>query len=341
MAMRVLVTGGAGFIGSHLVDRLLDRGVEVVVADNLLTGSARNLAHCLIHPRLHVAYVDVAEPVTGPEFGGPFDRVYHLASPASPVGYRRYPIETMMANSRGTHQALEIAKRDGARFFLASTSEVYGEPLVHPQREEYWGNVNPVGLRACYDEGKRFGESLTMEYHRLFALDTRIARIFNTYGPRSQHDDGRVVPNFCVQALRGNAITIYGDGSQTRSFCFVDDLVDGFLAMTDTDGLSGEIINLGNPNEMSIKTFAETVISVAGSQSDLRFEPLPKDDPTRRRPDISTAKRLIGWEPKVDIEVGLLKTLNWFASEIGVGPVDPEPWSVSESESDLAVGQLA
>jgi len=322
--MRVLVTGGAGFIGSHLVDRLLDRGAEVVVVDNQITGSARNLAHVLAHPRLQVVYADVAEPLDEPEVGRPFDRVYHLASPASPVGYRRFPIETMMANSRGTHNALEIAKRDGARFFLASTSEVYGEPLVHPQREDYWGNVNPVGLRACYDEGKRFGESLTMEYHRLFALDTRIARIFNTYGPRSQQDDGRVVPNFCVQALCDEDITIYGDGSQTRSFCFVDDLIDGFMAMTDRDGLDGEIINLGNPNEMSIRTFAETVISVAGSASALRFEPLPKDDPTRRRPDISKAKRLLDWEPTVEIETGLRKTLDWFASEIGLADGIPE-----------------
>jgi len=337
--MRVLVTGGAGFIGSHLVDRLLDLGAEVVVADNLLTGSARNLAHVLAHPRLQVAYVDVAEPLTGPEFTRHFDRVYHLASPASPVGYRRFPIETMMANSRGTHQALEIAKRDGARFFLASTSEVYGEPLVHPQREEYWGNVNPVGLRACYDEGKRFGESLTMEYHRLFALDTRIARIFNTYGPRSQQDDGRVVPNFCVQALRGEEITIYGDGSQTRSFCFVDDLVDGFLAMTDSAGLSGEIINLGNPNEMSIRTFAETVISVAESRSTVRFEDLPTDDPTRRRPDIDKAKRLLGWEPKVNIEQGLERTLRWFADEIGAA--QPVGDTRGISGSDVAVGQFA
>lgn len=339
MVMRVLVTGGAGFIGSHLVDRLLDRGAHVVVADNLITGSARNLAHHRANPRLEVNYVDVAEPLTGPEFALPFDRVYHLASPASPVGYRRFPIETMMANSRGTHHALEIAKRDGARFFLASTSEVYGEPLVHPQHEAYWGNVNPVGLRACYDEGKRFGESLTMEYHRLFALDTRIARIFNTYGPRSQQDDGRVVPNFCVQALRGDAITIFGDGSQTRSFCYVDDLIHGFLAMTDLDGLDGEIINLGNPNEMSIQTFAETVIAVAGSDSTLRFEPLPKDDPTRRRPDISKAQRLLRWEPTYNIEQGLRQTLSWFADEIGLGDPASESWKVAEP--DVAVGQFA
>jgi nucleoside-diphosphate-sugar epimerase len=311
--MRILITGGAGFIGSHLVERLLERGDEVVAADNLLTGSAGNLAHVEGHPLLHVARVDVSVPLSARVFSGPFDRVYHLASPASPVGYRRYPIETLLANSTGTLHALEIARRDGARFFLASTSEVYGEPLVHPQHEEYWGNVNPVGLRACYDEGKRFGESLTMEFHRQYALDTRIARIFNTYGPRSRPDDGRVVPNFCFQALRGEPITIYGDGSQTRSFCYVSDLVDGILAMTDLDDLSGEIINLGNPVELPILDFALTVIDVAGSHSQIEYAPLPVDDPTRRRPDISKARRLLGWEPRVPLREGLLRTLASFA----------------------------
>jgi nucleoside-diphosphate-sugar epimerase len=246
-------------------------------------------------------------------FAAPFDRVYHLASPASPVGYRRYPIETLLANSRGTYNVLEIARRDGARFFLASTSEIYGEPLVHPQPEAYWGNVNPVGPRACYDEGKRFAESLTMEFHRHHDLDTRIARIFNTFGPRSRPDDGRVVPNFCLQALRGEPITIYGDGSQTRSFCYVSDLVTGILALSDRDGLAGEIINLGNPHEISILTFAETVIALAGSRSVLQFEPLPVDDPTRRRPDIAKAHRLLGWQPGVELRDGLLQTLAWFA----------------------------
>jgi UDP-glucuronate decarboxylase len=314
--MRILVTGGSGFIGSHLVERLLDRGDEVVVADNLLTGSASNLAHVEGHPLLRVVRVDVAGPLTARVFSGPFDRVYHLASPASPVGYRRYPIETLLANSNGTLNGLDIARRDGARFFLASTSEVYGEPLVHPQREEYWGNVNPVGLRACYDEGKRFGESLTMEFHREFGLDTRIARIFNTYGPRSRPDDGRVVPNFCFQALRGDPITIYGDGSQTRSFCYVSDLVAGILAMTDLDGLSGEIINLGNPTEISIRQFAETVIAVAGSRSCIRFAPLPVDDPTRRRPDIAKARDLLGWEPRITLRDGLLRTLASFVDAV-------------------------
>jgi nucleoside-diphosphate-sugar epimerase len=311
--MRILVTGGAGFIGSHLVERLLERGDEVVAADSLLTGSADNLAHVEGDPLLCVVRADVSAPLTAPAFAGPFDRVYHLASPASPVGYRRYPIETLLANSTGTRHALEIARRDSARFFLASTSEVYGEPLVHPQREDYWGNVNPVGLRACYDEGKRFGESLTMEYHRQYALDTRIARIFNTYGPRSLPDDGRVVPNFCVQALRGEPITIYGDGSQTRSFCYVSDLVAGILAMTDLDGLAGEIINLGNPTEISILDFARTVIEVAGTDSRIRYAPLPVDDPTRRRPDIAKARRLLGWAPQVPLREGLIRTLESFA----------------------------
>ncbi|MEA2522845.1 MAG: UDP-glucuronate decarboxylase [Thermomicrobiales bacterium] len=314
--MRILVTGGAGFVGSHLVDRLLDRGDEVVAADNFLTGSAGNLAHVDGHPRLRLVLVDVSEPLVGPVFSNPFDRVYHLASPASPVGYRRYPIETLLTNSKGTLHSLEIARRDGARYFLASTSEVYGEPLVHPQREDYWGNVNPVGLRACYDEGKRFAESLTMEFHRQHGVDTRIARIFNTYGPRSQPDDGRVVPNFCLQALRGEPITIYGDGSQTRSFCYISDLVDGILAMSDLDGLAGEIINLGNPVEISIREFAETVIALAGSSSALRFEPLPVDDPTRRRPDIAKAQRVLGWDPRVDLRDGLLRTLASFAEAL-------------------------
>ena len=314
--MRNLVTGGAGFVGSHLVDRLLDRGDEVVAVDNYLTGSAANLAHVDGHPRLHLVRADVAEPLTGRVFTDPFDRIYHLASPASPVGYRRYPIETLLANSTGTLHTLEIARRDGARYFLASTSEVYGEPLVHPQREDYWGNVNPVGPRACYDEGKRFAESLTMEFHRQYGVDARIARIFNTYGPRSRHDDGRVVPNFCFQALRGEPITIYGDGSQTRSFCYVSDLVSGILAMTDRDGLAGEIINLGNPVEISIRRFAETVIALAGSNSELRFEPLPADDPTRRRPDIGKARRLLGWEPRVELRDGLLRTLSSFVEAL-------------------------
>lgn len=322
--MRVLITGGAGFIGSHLVERFLERGDEVVVADNLLTGSADNLAHVEGHPLLRVLRVDVAAPLTARAFAGPFDRVYHLASPASPVGYRRYPIETLLANSTGTRHALEVAHRDGARFFLASTSEVYGEPLVHPQREDYWGNVNPIGPRACYDEGKRFGESLTMEFHRHYALDTRIARIFNTYGPRSRPDDGRVVPNFCVQALRGEPITIYGDGSQTRSFCYVSDLVDGILAMTDIDGLAGEVINLGNPTETSILEFAQIVIAVAGSDSRIEFAPLPVDDPTRRRPDIAKARRILGWEPRVPLRFGLQRTMESFAETLSDLPVRPE-----------------
>jgi dTDP-glucose 4,6-dehydratase len=314
--MRVLVSGGAGFIGSHLVERLLGRGDDVVAVDNLLTGRADNLAPVESHPHLQFVEFDVTRPLAHAAFEGPFDRVLHLASPASPVGYQRYPIETLLANSAGTRNMLEIARRDRARFLLASTSEVYGEPLIHPQGEEYWGNVNPIGPRACYDEGKRFAETLTMVYHQQFALDTRIARIFNTYGPRSRADDGRVVPNFCSQALRGDPITIYGDGSQTRSFCYVSDLVDGLLAMIDGEHLAGEVINLGNPSEISIREFADTVIALAGSRSRLRFEPLRIDDPTRRRPDIAKARRLLGWEPTVSLRDGLLRTLASFAEAL-------------------------
>jgi nucleoside-diphosphate-sugar epimerase len=312
-AMRVLITGGSGFIGSHLVEHYLGRGDEVVAVDNLLTGRAENLATVERHPRLTILHHDVAADRHPAALDRRFDRVFHLASPASPVGYRRFPIETLLANSNGSLRALEIARQDDARYLQASTSEVYGEPLVHPQREAYWGNVNPIGPRACYDEGKRFGESLTMEFHRQFALDTRIARIFNTYGPRSRPDDGRVVPNFCVQALRGAPITIYGDGSQTRSFCYVSDLVAGIVALAETEGLAGEVVNLGNPTEVTIRQLAETVIALTGSRSELRFEPLPVDDPTRRRPDIGKARRLLGWEPKVDLRDGLSRTLASFA----------------------------
>jgi nucleoside-diphosphate-sugar epimerase len=311
--MRILVTGGSGFIGSHLVEQLLERGDEVAVVDSLITGNAENLAHVKAHPRLEVRHGDVSQPSWGEDLDGSFDVVMHLASPASPVGYARFPIDTLLANSFGTRNALEVARKSNARFFLASTSEVYGEPQIHPQTETYWGNVNPVGPRACYDEGKRFGESLTMEYVRQYRLDARIARIFNTYGPRSRADDGRVVPNFCVQALRGEPITIYGDGSQTRSFCYVSDLVAGFLAMIDRGGLSGEIINLGNPTEITIRKFAETVVEMSGSTSEIVFKPLPVDDPTRRQPDISKAEELLGWQPKVTLREGLAKTLESFA----------------------------
>ena len=307
--MRVLVTGGAGFIGSHLVDRLIDGGHRVVAVDNFRTGRPVNLAHLRGVAGFELVECDITETALTAVLAGPFDRVYHLASPASPVGYARYAIETLMTNSVGTRNALEVARRDGARFLVASTSEVYGDPLVHPQPETYWGNVNPIGPRACYDESKRFAESLTMEYARRFGIDVRIARIFNTYGPRSDPADGRVVPNFCVQALRGEPITVYGDGGQTRSFCYVDDLVEGLLRLMETDGLGGEVVNLGNPAEITILEFAETVIRLTGSPSTVHFAPLPIDDPTRRQPDIAKAERLLGWTPRVTLDDGLPPTL--------------------------------
>ncbi len=314
--MRILVTGGAGFIGSHLVDRLLDQDNEVVVADNFLTGRYNNLRHVESHQRLRIVHQDLAQTIDTEELGGPFERVYNLASPASPVGYGRYPIETHLVNSLGTYQLLQIARRDGARFLQASTSEAYGDPLVHPQPETYWGNVNPVGPRACYDEGKRFGESLTMEFVRQFHVDARIARIFNTYGPRCDPRDGRVVPNFCVQALRGQDLTVYGDGSQTRSFCYVDDLVRGLQALMETDGLGGEVVNLGNPEEHTILEFAMQVLALTGSDSRIVFAPLPVDDPTRRQPDITKAKQRLGWHPVVDLETGISRTVEYLSEAL-------------------------
>ena len=315
--MRVLVTGGAGFIGSHLVDQLLSAGHDVVVADNFLTGRYVNLASAKDHPRLEIVYQDMIQPLTDPAFVRPFDRVYNLASPASPRGYSRYPLETHLVNAAGTFHALELARRDGARFLQTSTSEVYGDPLVHPQTEDYWGNVNPNGPRSCYDEGKRYAESLIMEFVRQYGVDARIARIFNTYGPRSNPFDGRVVPNFCMQGLQGRPITIYGDGSQTRSFCYVDDLVRGLLALMETDGLAGEVVNLGNPAEITIRQLAEQVFALVGSLPLLEFAPLPVDDPTRRRPCIAKARRLLAWEPHIPLADGLKQTLDYFASAAG------------------------
>lgn len=310
--MHSLVAGGSGFIGSHLVERLLQRGDTVVVIDNFLTGRRDNLAAVAADKRLTVLALDLTRPLAVDMLPDRFDLVFHLASPASPVGYRMFPIETHLVNSVGTFSLLELARRDRARFVLASTSEVYGEPLEHPQSERYWGNVNPIGLRSCYDEGKRFAESLTMEFYRHYGLDTRIARIFNTYGPRSRPDDGRVVPNFCVQALRGDPITIYGDGSQTRSFCYVDDLVSGLLALAEVEDVAGEVINLGNPAEITIRELAAKIVTLAQSDSPVQYREMPADDPTRRCPDISKARRLLGWEPQVPLEEGLRRTLVWF-----------------------------
>jgi UDP-glucuronate decarboxylase len=314
--LRILITGGAGFIGSHLVDQLLDQDHDVVVADNFLTGRYVNLAHVEDHPRLEIVYQDTTQPFAHAAFARPFDRIFNLASPASPRGYARYPIETHLVNAVGTHHVLNLARRDGARLLQASTSEVYGDPLVHPQREDYWGNVNPNGPRSCYDEGKRFAESLVMEFVRQYQLDARIVRIFNTYGPRSNPQDGRVVPNFCMQALQGEPITIYGDGSQTRSFCYVDDLVRGLLAFMDTDNLGGEVINIGNPREQTVLQFAEQIISLLNSSSPIHYVPLPVNDPTRRCPDISKARALLGWEPSVDLLDGLRWTADYFTRQL-------------------------
>jgi nucleoside-diphosphate-sugar epimerase len=314
--MHILITGGAGFIGSHLVERMLGQGHHVTVADNFLTGQATNLDPFEGQTRLRLIPQDIAQPFRAEITGERYHRIYNLASPASPRGYSRYPIETLLVNSQGTYHALELARQHGARFMQASTSEVYGDPLVHPQVETYWGNVNPNGPRACYDEGKRFAESMVMEYVRQHEVDARIARIFNTYGPRSHPADGRVVPNFCIQALEGRPITIYGDGEQTRSFCYVDDLVRGFDLLMETDGLRGEVVNLGNPEEHTICQFAERIIELAGTTSPIVHEPLPEDDPQRRRPNIAKAKRLLGWEPEISLDDGLRRTLAFFRESL-------------------------
>lgn len=314
--MNILVTGGAGFIGSHLVDALLDLGHHVTVVDNFLTGRYHNLEHDENQAQIELVELDITDASTLDMLPGPYERVFNLACPASPKGYAKYPVETLLVNSNGLLNMLRIAERDGARFLQASTSEVYGDPLVHPQVETYWGNVNPNGPRSCYDEGKRFAESLTMEFVRRHGVDARLARIFNTYGPRSNPRDGRVVPNFCVQALRGEPLTIYGDGSQSRSFCYIDDLVRGLLLLMETDGLAGEVVNLGNPREFTMLAFAEAVLQVTGSTSELVFEPLPEDDPRQRCPDITKAKRLLGWEPHVTLEEGLIPTVAYFREEM-------------------------
>jgi nucleoside-diphosphate-sugar epimerase len=315
--MNVLVAGGAGMVGSHLVDALIARGDRVTVVDNFLTGSSRNLAHLRDNRLLALVNADITEPFdNGVLRDDLLDRIYHLASPASPVAYARDPIATLMVNAQGTRHLLELARAHEARFLLASTSEVYGDPLVVPQPESYWGNVNPIGPRASYDQGKRFAESLTMTYHRVHELDIRIARIFNAYGPRSAVDDGRVIPNFCVQALQGKPLTIYGDGGQTRSFCYIADLIGGLIALMDVDGLNGEVINLGNPDEQTIATIAAEVVATAGSKSPIVYLPLPIDDPAQRRPDIAKARELLRWEPQIDFQIGLRPTLEYFRNAL-------------------------
>lgn len=310
---RIAVTGGAGFIGSHLVDVLLKRGDEVVVVDNLFTGSKRNIEAHFGNPRFEFVRHDVTESLLLE-----CEEVYHLACPASPVHYQFNPVKTIKTNVMGTINMLGLAKRVKARFLLASTSEVYGDPLEHPQRESYWGNVNPIGPRSCYDEGKRVAETLTVNYLEQNKVDAKIIRIFNTYGPRMLFNDGRVVSNFIVQALKGEDITVYGDGSQTRSFCYVDDLVRGIIATMDKPGFHGPV-NLGNPNEMSILELAKKIIELTNSKSKVITKPLPKDDPTRRKPDISLAKKELNWSPDHDLVTGLKKIISDFERRITEG----------------------
>lgn len=317
--MRSLVTGGAGFIGSHLCESLLARGDDVVCVDNLITGRSENLDDLRARPGFTVVEADL---IQGLDVEGEVDRVFHLASPASPRGYLRKPLETALVNSVGTHNALALATRHGSKFLLASTSEAYGDPLIHPQTEEYWGNVNPNGIRSCYDEGKRFAEALTMVYVRQFGLDARIIRIFNCYGPRSDPEDGRIVPNFITQALTGRPLTVYGDGSQTRSLCYVSDLVFGLIEAMERSGTTGRVYNLGNPDERTVMEFAQVIKRVARSESPIVLsEPISADDPQRRCPDISRARAELGWEPRVSLEQGLSDTVAWFRHRLGLTSV--------------------
>ena len=311
--MRVVVAGGAGFLGSHLCDALLERGDQVVCVDNFVTGSGLNVAHLIGRGDFELFEHDVTRPFDD-DLGGPIDAVMNLASPASPKDYLALPIETLDVGSIGTRQLLELARRHDARFFMASTSEVYGDPLVHPQTEGYWGHVNPIGERSVYDEAKRFSEALTAAYRRTYGLETRLVRIFNTYGPRMQVDDGRVVSNFIVQALRGEPLTIYGDGSQTRSFCYVADEVRGFLALLDSDEPGP--VNIGNPVEFTMLELADLVVELTGSTGGLEHRPLPSDDPRQRRPDITLARDRLGWEPDVDLRAGLELTIPYFAGQL-------------------------
>ncbi len=308
---RVLITGGAGFLGSHLCERFLAEGYEVICMDNLITGAVHNIEHLFADPRFHFEHRDVTEYL---HVVGELDAILHFASPASPIDYLELPIQTLKVGSLGTHKALGLARAKGARFLLASTSECYGDPLVHPQSEDYWGNVNPVGPRGVYDEAKRFAEAMTMAYHRFHGVETRIVRIFSTYGPRMRLEDGRALPAFMSQALRGEDLTVFGDGSQTRSFCFVDDLVDGIWRLLNSD----EVLptNVGNPTEMTILEFARKVVEITGAGSKITFRDLPEDDPKVRQPDITKAQKTLGWEPRVGLEDGLRRTLADFQTRV-------------------------
>jgi len=311
--MRILVTGGAGFLGSHLCDRLLAEGHDVIAMDNLITGSTDNISHLASNRRFQFIHHDVTNYIY---LKGSLDAILHFASPASPIDYLELPIQTLKVGSLGTHNALGLALAKGARLLLASTSEVYGDPMVHPQQETYWGNVNPIGPRGVYDEAKRFAEAMTMAYHRSHGVDTRIVRIFNTYGPRMRLSDGRVVPNFVGQALRQEPLTVYGEGKQTRSFCYASDLVDGIYRLLLSD--ENEPVNIGNPAELTIHDFAQVINELTGNPAGIRFEPLPVDDPKQRQPDITKARRILGWAPKVDLRTGMTQTVEWFRNQLAV-----------------------
>ena len=325
--MRILVTGGAGFIGSHLCERLISDGHDVICLDNFFTGRRENVFHLLSNPRFELLRHDVIEPVLLE-----VDQIYNLACPASPIHYQYNPVKTVKTSVMGTINMLGLAKRVRARILQASTSEIYGDPLVHPQPEEYWGNVNPIGLRSCYDEGKRIAETLMMDYHRQNRVDIRIARIFNTYGPRMLENDGRVVSNFIVQALRDEPLTLYGAGDQTRSFCYVDDLIEALIRLMDADGLH-EPVNLGNPGEFTIKELAAEVIDVCGSKSQIKYMPLPDDDPKQRQPDITRAQSLLNWTPKIQLREGLTKTAQYFREHMNKRGGERETGGRGEGET--------
>ncbi|MCI0377179.1 MAG: SDR family oxidoreductase [Gemmataceae bacterium] len=309
--MRTLITGGAGFVGSHLCERFLADGHEVICVDNYITGGGGNIEQLRSNPKFSFIRHDISHHI---DIDGPVDNILHFASPASPVDYLRHPIPTLKVGSLGTHNTLGLAKAKKSRYLLASTSEVYGDPEVHPQREDYWGNVNPIGVRGVYDEAKRFAEAMTMAYHRSHGVNTHIVRIFNTYGERMRLDDGRVVPNLMGQALRGEPVTVYGDGSQTRSFCYVADLVEGISRLLFAD--FHDPVNLGNPNEVSILDFAKEILELSGAKSRIEFRPLPQDDPKVRRPDITRAKQVLGWEPKIERREGMRRTMEYFRNKV-------------------------